>query len=57
MTIFWHPTGALLRYQRGFLRIEDLNPQWETRWRLSRWEMVKVGLRFILAAWREQDHA
>ncbi len=50
MTIFWANWGPLLRYQQGFLDIEDLNPEIKTRWRMSRWEMIKVGFRFMVAA-------
>jgi hypothetical protein len=50
MTIFWAGWGPLMRYQHGFLDIEDLNPEIKTRWRMSRWEMARVGFRFIVAA-------
>ena len=50
MTIFWHPTGPLLRYADGALRIEDLNPQLATTWRLTRRERIKIGLRFLFTA-------
>jgi hypothetical protein len=36
----------------GILHIEALNPQSATRWRMSRWEMLTVGLRFVAAAIR-----
>jgi hypothetical protein len=49
-TLFWHPAGPLVKYGDGILYIEDLNPQIETRWRMSRAEMFRLGWRFILAA-------
>jgi hypothetical protein len=50
MTIFWHPTGPLIRYENGLLRIEDLNPEIKTRWRMTRRERFMTGLRFLLSA-------
>lgn len=52
MTLFWHPTGPLLKYTDKMLYIEDLNPQINTRWRMSRWEMLRLGCRCIWAAVR-----
>ena len=52
MTLFWHPTGPLVKYEAGLLRIEDLNPQIKTQWRMSRAEMFKLGWRCIRAACR-----
>lgn len=49
-TLFWHPSGPLLTYRHGFLDISDLNPEIETRWRMSRWEMFKLGLRCLIAS-------
>lgn len=50
MTLFWHQTGPLLRYEKGLLEIEDLNPQMKTRWRMSRTEMLLTGLKFVWAS-------
>lgn len=50
MTLFWHETGPLLRYRDGTLEVEDLNPQVQTRWSMSRSEMFMTGIKFILAA-------
>lgn len=49
-TIFWHPTGPLVRYNKGVLEISDLNPEISTKWRMSRWEMLVCGVRFIFAS-------
>jgi len=49
MTLFWKGEGPLLKYNQGILYIEDLNPELKTKWRMSRWEMIKVGLQFIRA--------
>jgi hypothetical protein len=50
MTIYWDATGPLLHYDGSRLLIADLNPSMETRWVLSRWQMVKIGVRCIRAA-------
>ncbi len=55
MTIFWHWTGPLLRYESGVLTIEDLNPEIKTRWRLTRWELIKIGVRCVLAALKSRS--
>jgi len=53
--LFWHKTGPLLYVKdRNTLHIEDLNPQQETRWVLTRWEMVRTGLRLARAGLRAQ---
>lgn len=50
MTIFWHPTGPLMRYEDEMLRVEDLNPEIKTQWRMTRRERFMTGLRFIVSA-------
>jgi hypothetical protein len=50
MTLFWHPTGPMLRYREGLLHVSDLNPQIETQWTMTRWEMLRLGWRCIMAA-------
>lgn len=50
MTLFWHGTGPLLKYESGMLHVEDLNPEVKTKWRMSRGEMFKLGWRCMLAA-------
>jgi hypothetical protein len=52
MTLFWHPTGPLLRYEAGLLHVEDLNPHVQTKWRMSRWAMAKLAWCCLLAALR-----
>jgi len=49
MTLFWHPSGPLMKFSNGILMIEDLNPQVSTKWRMTRFERLKTGLRFIMA--------
>ena len=49
MTIFWHPTGPMIIYRKETLLIDDLNPEAHLTWAISRWEMIKIGIRFILA--------
>lgn len=50
--LFFDPSGPMMHYHSGLLTISDLNPQLETRWTMSRWEMVKLGFRCVLAAVR-----
>jgi hypothetical protein len=50
MTLFWYPQGPMMKYIDGVLHIEDLNPDAHLTWRLSRWEMFKIGFKFILAS-------
>jgi hypothetical protein len=52
MTLFWAEWGPLMKYNNGFLDIEDLNPEIKTRWRMSRMEMFKLGCRCLMAAAR-----
>jgi len=52
MTLFWHAAGPLMKYNDGILRIEDLNPEIKTQWRMSRWERFRTGWRFMLSALR-----
>lgn len=47
MTIFWAPEGPLLKFEDGVLKIEDLNPEIKTKWRLTRIERFRIGLGFI----------
>lgn len=48
----WCSTGPLLRYKAGVLEIEDLNPEMKTYWRMTRLEILKLGLCCLLAAIR-----
>lgn len=49
-TIFFSNEGPLVQFDGKLLRIEDLNPHVETKWRMSRWEMLIFGMKAILAA-------
>lgn len=53
-TLFLDHTGPLVRYDGDLLYIDDLNPQVETRWRMSRSEMFRFGWRCIVAALRSR---
>lgn len=50
MTFFMDRCGPLLRYEGGVLRVEDLNPEIKTRWRMTRGERFMTGIRFIASA-------
>lgn len=56
MTLFWHPTGPKVSYRDGMLHVSDLNPQVDTQWRMSRWEMVKLGFACMNAALMPPRH-
>jgi hypothetical protein len=49
MTLFWHQSGPLIRYNSGMLEVEDLNPEVRTKWTMSRMEMLRLGWRCIVA--------
>ena len=49
-TIYMHNTGPLIVYDGGMLRIEALNPEVKTKWRMSRSEVLHMGLRTMYAA-------
>ena len=51
MLIWFCPEGPMIKYGgNGAVWINDLNPELETCWRMSRWECLVVGLRFALSA-------
>lgn len=52
MTLFWHPTGPRVTYRDGLFKVQDLNPEVEARWIMSRGEMIRLGWRCIVAALR-----
>lgn len=55
--LFFSPSGPMMHYARGVLTISDLNPEIETRWALTRPEMLCIGWRFIKAAIIESMHS
>lgn len=50
MMLFWNNAGPLLRYEKGLLVTESLNPETRIQWRMSRGEMFRTGIKFIIAA-------
>lgn len=50
MRLFFQKCGPMIFYQNGMLVTEDLNPQVRVHWRMSRIDMVRLGLRCIIAA-------
>lgn len=53
MTLFRHSTGPMMKYVGGVLYIDDLNPESHLAWRMTRWEMFRTGLQFLVASgWR-----
>ena len=47
MTLFYDECGPLVTHQDGVLYISDLNPQLDTKWRMTRWELFWFGLKAI----------
>ena len=56
MKLFLDHTGPMITYSDGMLHVADLNPQIETKWRMSRWEMVKLGFACLNAALMPPRH-
>lgn len=52
MFLFWHKTGPAIHFDGEYLHVEDLNPEVETEWRMSRWELMVMGFKAIYAALR-----
>lgn len=49
-TIFINNTGPLIQYNDGVLRIDDLNPSYTMIWKVSRWELFKIGCKSVWAS-------
>ena len=49
MILFFDASGPLLKFSDRTLYIEDLNLEMKTKWRMSRWEIIKLGLRCLWA--------
>jgi hypothetical protein len=52
MTIFFDKTGPLVRFDGSTLEVSDLNPEQSIRWRMTRGEMFRFGLKAIWSALR-----
>jgi len=52
MTLFFDRAGPLMKYANGVLHVADLNPEVRTKWCMSRLEMLRLGVRCIVAALR-----
>lgn len=46
--------GPHLRFDGRLVHVEDINPHWEAKWDLTRWEMLKLGASLIFAAIRKR---
>lgn len=56
--LYMHPTGPMLRVDsEHVLHIDDLNPELQTKWRMSRWELFALGWRMMVAAILRPDPA
>ena len=52
MTLLFRNWGPLVQYRAGTLHISDLNPEINTKWQMGRMEMLRLGWRCIVAAFR-----
>lgn len=52
MTLFFCNSGPLIKYNSDCLYIEDLNPEQKMRWRVTKWELIVMGFKFIIAGIR-----
>jgi hypothetical protein len=50
MTLFHDAAGPLLSYKDRTFYVSDLNPQLDTKWRMSRREMWAFGWRCVWAS-------
>jgi hypothetical protein len=48
--LLWHKTGPLMQYREGMLVIEDLNPERKMTWAVTRFELLRLGLQCLRAA-------
>lgn len=51
-TLYWHPAGPKISYGDGMLKISDLNPETHIRFCMDAREMLRLGWRCIVIAWR-----
>jgi hypothetical protein len=51
-TLFWHGSGPKISYGGGMLKVSDLNPEAHIQFRMSAGEMLLLGWRCIVIAWR-----
>lgn len=49
-TILFTNWGPLVTYDGETVHVADINPEIETRWRLSRWEVFVFGFKAMFAA-------
>lgn len=54
-TLLFTNWGPMIRFDGKVIHVEDINPHIETKWNLTRWEMVKLGYRLIIAAIRKRE--
>ncbi len=49
--IYMSPTGPMLRVDsEHVLHIDDLNPETKMTWKMSRWELARIGWGLIMSA-------
>jgi hypothetical protein len=51
-TIFWSQSGPKISYGGGMLKVSSLNPETSVQFRMSAQEMLRLGWRCIVIAWR-----
>jgi hypothetical protein len=48
--IYWDPQGPAIYYHWGYLYVDHLDRQLRIEWPVSRFALIKIGIRAILAA-------
>ncbi len=51
-TLYWHHAGPKISYGGGMLKISSLNPETDIKFRMSAKEMLRLGWRCLVIAWR-----
>lgn len=51
-TLYWHPAGLKISYGDGMIKVHDINPEIYTQFRMSARDMLLLGWRCIVIAWR-----
>ncbi len=51
-TLYWHHAGPKISYGGGMLKVSSLNPETYIQFRMSAKEMLRLGWRCIVIAWR-----
>jgi hypothetical protein len=54
--LYFNEAGPVVQYDGELLHVEDLNPHIQTKWRMSRWELIKLAVACLAATLRRYRH-